>query len=162
MTQRSRLRWRSDLATVLSPDLAGLHSALEYRYFRDVEKPHSLPKGKRQARVSRNGLTEYRDVLYEEYAVAVELDGRVAHPGDARWIDIRRDNAAAADGVITLRYGYRELRTSPCLVAVELGEVLRTRGWQGSARPCSRSCPIGRHPRPYAWALPESTLGFEP
>jgi len=144
MSRRSRLRWRSDLTCVLSPDLTGIHSVLEYRYFRNVEAPHGLPKASRQARVSRDGIREYRDVLLEEYSVAVELDGRVAHPGDTRWRDIWRDNAAATDGVITLRYGYRELTLRPCLVAGQVAEVLQFRGWPGTARPCSPNCPL-RH-----------------
>lgn len=91
LNQRSRLRWRKDVACVLSPDLAGIHSALEYRHLRSVEKPHGLPKASRQALVKRDNTVEYRDVLYEEYSVAVELDGRVAHPADTRWLDIQRD-----------------------------------------------------------------------
>jgi hypothetical protein len=146
MARRSRLRWRADLTLVLSPDLAGFHSALEYRYFQSVERPHGLPHGRRQAKVTRNGHAQYRDVLYDDYAVAVELDGRVAHPGDTRWLDIQRDNAAAADGVVTLRYGYRQVTRAPCLVAAQLSDVLRLRGWQGRPRPCSPSCPIRPQP----------------
>ena len=48
----------------------------------------------------RAGGVIYRDVLYEQYAVAVELDGRAAYSGDQRWLDIQRDNAAAADGIV--------------------------------------------------------------
>ena len=142
LSRRARLRWRSDLTIVLSPDLAGVHSVLEFRYVRDVETPHGLPKATRQARASRAGVSEYRDVLYDEFAVAVELDGRVAHPGDTRWLDIQRDNAAATGGLITLRYGYREVTMTPCLVARQVAEVLRLRGWRGSARPCSAKCPL--------------------
>jgi hypothetical protein len=144
MSKRSRIRWRNDLTVLLSPDLAGVHSVLEFRYVRDVERPHGLPRSKRQARVVQNGKTAYRDVLYEEFALTVELDGRAAHPGDTRWQDIWRDNASAADGVITLRYGYRELMASACLVASQVSEVLRCRGWQGSARQCSLGCPARR------------------
>jgi hypothetical protein len=140
LSQRSRLRWRTDLAAVLSPDLAGIHSVLEYRYHRNVEAPHGLPKSIRQARACPDGVSQSCDVLYDQYAVAVELDGRVAHPGDTRWLDIQRDNAAATSGIITLRYGYRELTIRPCWVAGQVAEVLILRGWQGSPRPCSASC----------------------
>jgi hypothetical protein len=59
-----------------------VHSALEHRYLRDVERPHRLPRGVRQApaRNADGGRTEYRDVLYEAYLVAVELDGRRPTP----------------------------------------------------------------------------------
>jgi very-short-patch-repair endonuclease len=121
-----------------------MHSALEYRYGHDVETPHGLPKSKRQVRVRQGDKREYRDVLYEEYELVVELDGQVAHPGDRRWLDIWRDNAAAATGALTLRYGYRDLALTPCLVAAQVSQVLRSRGWPGTARPCSPNCPVSR------------------
>lgn len=142
MSQRKRLRWRADIAAVLSADLAGIHSGLEYRYFRYVEKPHALPIGIRQSAANHGSRRTYRDVLYQEYGIVIELDGQVAHPGDARWLDISRDNSAAAGGVITLRYGYRDLVASPCLVAAQVIEVLRLRGWPGSPRRCSSACPV--------------------
>lgn len=140
--QRARLRWRDDLGRVLGPDLTGVHSALEYRYVRDVERPHALPKGKRQAiSVSRNRRA-YRDVLYEDFGLIVELDGNVAHSGDRRWMDIARDNAAAATGLITLRYGFIDLMRGACLVAAQVADVLRIRGWLQPPRRCSPSCPV--------------------
>ena len=141
MQQRQRLRWRADLAEVLSADWAGVHSVLEHRYVRDVERPHGLPRGTRQDRVQRGGRTEYRDVLYEAYDVAVELDGRAAHPGDSRWRDIYRDNAAAAGGILTLRYGWLDVRQRPCEIAAQVAETLRSRGY-GGARPCLPGCRI--------------------
>jgi hypothetical protein len=142
MDRRSRLRWRSDIALALTPGLAGIHSALEYNYFRYVERPHGLPSASRQAKFQVGGRLGYRDVLYDEYSVVVELDGAVAHQGDERWRDFRRDNAAATEGVITLRYGYRDVTTTPCLVAAQVSQVLRWRGWPGAARPCGPSCPV--------------------
>ncbi len=144
MAGRSRLRWRSDIALALTPGLAGIHSALEYNYFRYVERPHGLPRAKRQAEFRRDGSVGYRDVLYDEYSVVVELDGNVAHQGDQRWHDIRRDNASATEGVITLRYGYRDVTITPCLVAAQVARVLRAQGWKGAAKRCSANCEIGR------------------
>jgi hypothetical protein len=141
MTSRGRLRWRRELAEALTADWDGVHSGLEHRYLRDVERPHSLPRGTRQARVRRGTRTEYRDVLYGEYGVAVELDGRAAHPGDMRWSDIHRDNAAAADGIITVRYGWLDVSQRPCLVAAQVAEVLRRRGYTGYRR-CAPDCGI--------------------
>jgi hypothetical protein len=141
--ERGRLRWRGDLETVLQPEMAGVHSVLEFRYVRDVENAHGLPRGRKQAPVARDRHREYRDVLYDEFALAVELDGKLAHPDDKRWLDIHRDNAAAATGVITLRYGYPDIRIRPCLVAAQLDQVLKLRGWAGTARKCSPGCPVG-------------------
>ena len=144
MEARSRVRRRKQLAELLTPDGAGIHSVLEYRYVHNVERPHGLVGARRQARARRNGRNVYRDQLYADYGLAVELDGRAAHPGDTRWQDIHRDNAAAADGITTLRYGWLEVTTTPCQVAAEVAEVLRARGYT-TARPCSAACPVGRH-----------------
>jgi hypothetical protein len=137
---RPKIRWRSELAELLTLNAAGLHSVLEARYRRDVERPHGLPNGTRQARFRRSDHNEYRDVLYEAYQTAVELDGELAHIGEARR-DSRRDNAAAADGITTLRYSWFDVTKSPCQVAAEVARVLARRGFTGE-RPCSPSCPV--------------------
>lgn len=139
--QRAKIRWRCALAELLSPDLAGLMSVLEGRYERDVERRHRLPRGTRQVRVSRGDRTEYRDVLYEDHATCVELDGRLAHPSEERWRDIRRDNAVAADGGVTLRYGWLDVTARACQTAAEVDRALRQRGFPG-AHPCSPACPV--------------------
>ena len=143
LAERRRIRWRSQLAELLSPDFAGIHSVLEYHYVRDVERPHNFPVATRQAHSRQDGQSQYRDTLYEQYNTIVELDGRAAHPGDTRWDDIRRDNAAAASGRSTLRYGWRDVRPTPCAVAAQVAAVLETQGYL-DARPCSPGCPVGR------------------
>ncbi len=146
---RARMRWRTELGELLTLDAAGLHSILERRYHKDVERPHGLPPGERQRRYRRSDHNEYRDVFYAAYLTAVELDGRLAHPNEARWSDIRRDNAATADGVVTLRYGYLDLTVTPCRVAAQVARVLRSRGFTG-ARPCSPDCPVTAEMAPAA------------
>jgi len=141
LSQRPRISWRPELTELLTLDADGLHSVLEHRYYRDVERPHALPAGTRQARVRRGSRTEYRDILYEPYCTAVELDGSAAHPADSRWRDIRRDNAAAADGITTLRYGWLDVTARPCQVAAETARVLARHGYAG-ARPCSADCSV--------------------
>jgi hypothetical protein len=148
ISQRPKMPWRPELTELLMPDAAGLHSILELRYHRDVERPHGLPLGRRQKKASLDGHSIYRDRFYEEYLVAVELDGRLAHPADRRSDDIRRDNAAAADGVLTLRYGWLPITKKACEAAAEVAEVLRRRGYFG-ARPCSATCPVAEVVRRY-------------
>jgi hypothetical protein len=144
MQERKKLRWRAELAEALGDVADGTHSGLERRYLRSVERPHGLPIAIRQARVVRGRHTMYRDVLYEEYGVAVELDGAAAHPPEQGWLDRHRDNAAAVDGVITLRYSWADIAARPCRVAVEVGAVLLSRGWPASPRRCASGCPIPR------------------
>lgn len=63
--RRSRLRRRSTLIELL--DMDGVHSVLEYRYVRDVERAHGLPAAARQLRTRLGGRTQYRDEVYEAY-----------------------------------------------------------------------------------------------
>jgi hypothetical protein len=140
---RAKMRWRRELNELLSPGAAGSHSVLEWRYHRDVERPHGLPSGSRQARFRSGNHNEYRDRLYQAYLTTVELDGRAAHPDEDRWRDIHRDNAAAAGGISTLHYGWLDITTRPCQVAAEVAQALAVHGFTG-ARPCSAECPVGR------------------
>ena len=141
LEQRTKMRWRPELAELLSVDAAGLHSVLERRYYRDVERPHGLPKSTRQERFRRADHNEYRDVIYEAFMTAVELDGQATHTAQTRWSDIRRDNHSATAGVFTLRYGWLDVTARPCEVAAEVARVLAYRGY-GGARPCSPDCPV--------------------
>jgi hypothetical protein len=145
MRQRGRLRWRADLHELITAAASGDHSVLEYRYERDVERPHGLPEPVRQAPfVGPNGRRGRRDRLYRDYGVVVELDGRLAHPAEDEWRDKGRDNAAALDGYQSLRYGWAQIRWHPCATALQVATVLRAHGWAGWPRPCSPGCPVER------------------
>jgi predicted transcriptional regulator of viral defense system len=143
---RRKMRWRAAIGDVLAAAGDGIHSVLEYRYLRDVERAHGLPRSRHQVRVVIDGKVAYRDVYYDEYRLAVELDGRLAHPDDERWRDSLRDNQASARGIATARYGWRDVYGHPCETAMLQAQILRGRGWKGMPRPCSRSCPVGREP----------------
>ena len=54
-----------------------------------------------------DGKAVYRDAYYEEYRLAVELDGRLAHPEEERWRDRRRDNQAGMEDILTTRYDWQ-------------------------------------------------------
>jgi hypothetical protein len=152
MPLRRRLRWRADLARALAEASCGVHSVLEYRYLNGVERPHGLPAGKRQWLTRRGSRHQYSDVAYEEYDTLVELDGRAAHPEAARWRDIRRDNAHAADGRVTLRYSWTEVSERGCEVAREIAATLHRRGWTGTLSRCGSGCRVMAAPeaRPQA------------
>jgi hypothetical protein len=143
MAARSRLRWRSDLAGVLADAGAGILSVLERRYVYGVERAHGLPRADRQSRSRVGCRTRYLDNLYPQFGVAVEVDGRAAHPAESRWRDIHRDNASATAGIITLRYGWADVTGRACRVAAETAMVLQRRGWHGRPRPCGAGCLAG-------------------
>jgi hypothetical protein len=140
LSLRARVRWRTEIEQALRDVDAGAHSALEYRYLRDVERPHGLPTAERQAKAIQNGAVIYRDALYRRYGVAVELDGNASHPAEQRWRDKRRDNAAAVDGIVPLRYGWADVTERPCETAREVAAVLARRGWPGPLRKCGPDC----------------------
>jgi hypothetical protein len=152
LDRRRRARWRAELVAILRDVADGAHSALEVRYLRDVERAHELPPASRQHVVTRAGGRSYDDVRYRAYGVVVELDGRMAHPAEARWRDMRRDNAAAVDGRTVLRYGWTDVACRPCEVAAQVAGVLRAAGWRGVLRRCRAGCP----------ASAESFGGYDP
>jgi very-short-patch-repair endonuclease len=142
--QRRKVRWRLILASALQDIGDGAQSVLEVRYVRDVERPHGLPRARRQAKVTRSSGRIYLDNLVDRYRTCIELDGKAAHPVAERWRDIARDNASAADGITTLRYGWPDVTRHSCQTAAQIAEVLRSRGWTGQPTPCGWSCPLLR------------------
>ena len=120
---------------------AGSESAAEVRYVRDVERAHGLPRAARQTEAGRG---RRRDLEYEEYALVVEVDGRVGHEGwAARRRDGRRDREALGAGLATVRVHWPEVALTPCELAGEMARLLQLRGWRGRPRPCRRrACPV--------------------
>jgi hypothetical protein len=143
MKVRQRLRWRNDLQQLITAATGGDHSVLEFRYHRDVERAHGLPDSVRQvAFTTRDGRRGRRDRVYQPYGFVIELDGRLAHQPEDKWRDTSRDNAAAAGGQKTLRYGWSQVKWRPCETAAEVARALRRNGWEGRPRPCSPGCPV--------------------
>jgi len=142
MGRRSRMRWRPELTAALDDIGGGVHSVLEFRYVRGVERPHGLPVGQRQARQSRGSRSSYLDTLYADFGLAVELDGRAAHRSEDRWHDAHRDNFLAAAGILTLRYGRTDVTERPCQVAAEVGQALRKRGWADTVSQSGPACAV--------------------
>ena len=143
LAKRPKVRWRGILLSALDDIGDGAQSVLEVRYVRDVERPHRLPRARRQAKVTRSSGRIYLDNLVDRYRTCIELDGKAAHPVAKRWRDIARDNASAADGITTLRYGWPDVTEHPCHTAAQIAAVLRSRGWTGQPAPCGWSCPLG-------------------
>jgi very-short-patch-repair endonuclease len=136
------MRWRAQIRQALRDVEEGVHSSLEYRYRHDVERAHGLPRPDRQAEAVQHGARIFRDIYYRAYRLTVELDGTASHPDQQRWQDKRRDNAAAADGIFTLRYGWADVTERPCQTAREIATVLANGGWCGTLRRCGPACRI--------------------
>ena len=139
LDDRSGQRDRSLMLEVFADVVEGCESPAERRYVRDVKRAHGLPRGRSQSPFGRAGR---RDLEYE-WGVVVEVDGRLGH---ASWTDVqrdgRRDRSALVAGRVTLRCYWTDLVPSACALAVEVAQVLRTRGWPGRPRPCGPRCAI--------------------
>lgn len=145
LTMRGRLRWHDEIVSALAIIADGVHSNLEYRYVRDVERAHGLPEARRQARMFRGAAfprSQYLDNLYETFGVAVELDGAAHHLVEDRWRDIRKDNVSATSGIATLRFNWADVTGRACAVAADVAAALQQRGWDGPPSPCSPACTV--------------------
>jgi hypothetical protein len=142
LEDRHRVRWRGDVRDAIAVARVGVHSPLELRYFRDVERRHGLVPGERQVLVARGTARQYLDVRYSDYGVVVELDGVLAHSPDNRKQDARRDNANTLDGYQTLRYGWVPVAYHACETARQVFELLRRNGYRGMLRRCGKTCRI--------------------
>jgi len=137
LAERARHPRRRELEELLGEVREGVRSPLERHYLRDVERAHQLPTAARQ--IKRRGTET--DILYPGARLLVELDGRIGHTGSGKLRDMRRDNGALSrDQLVTLRYGYHDVRGDPCGVAAEVATVLRDRGWTGWPAVCP-GCP---------------------
>jgi len=144
-----RLPRRASLIKVLQDAADGAESFLELTYLRKVERAHGLPAAIRQVRVAAGRGFLYRDVVYKDYGLIVELDGRLGHEDTgSRWRDMSRDNAALIAAKPTLRFGY-QLVGDPCAAAAQVVQALWSRGWRGLPVPCGPTC-----------ALPSSWVGL--
>ena len=141
---RPRHRWRELLVDALGDVAEGVESVLEYRYVRRVDRPHGLPRARRQQVVVTGGVRRRTDNDYEPFGVIVELDGRVGHVGEGAFRDRIRDNATAITGRLTLRFGWADVDAQACEVAQDVAVVLWSRGWGGQLRRCGSGCRVSR------------------
>ena len=139
---RQRLRRRRWLAAVLEDISEGSCSVLESGYLNRVERSHALPRARRQVQAHDRG-TLYRDVEYAVFGLIVELDGRLFHDtAGQRDRDLDRDLVAAVAGQRTVRLGWGQVYARPCWTAQQVASLLRSRGWQGTARRCGDGCTL--------------------
>lgn len=134
LARTSRVAQRSLLTELCNASSQGLESALEWRFDQVVLRAHGLPLATRQLRLDRSRL----DLVYTEYSLIIELDGRRDHDDWSR--DMMRDNRHALRGMSTLRFGWRNTCFESCAVASLVRQALLARGWSGKTTRCPR-CP---------------------
>lgn len=141
LARRKKIAHRGLTEALVGQVGEGAESPLEICYLTDVERAHGLPTAVRQRRVVGHRVI-WVDVDLDEFALRIELDGRVGHVEEGAFRDRLRDNQATVAGKATLRYGYTEVFGSACDVAVEVARVCQARGWLGRPRPCGPGCPV--------------------
>jgi hypothetical protein len=111
-------------------DIAGGAQALsELDFTRLVVRAYQLPEPSRQAaRRDRRGRRRWIDVMWDEWQVAVEIDGAQHADPLERWDDMDRDNGLNIDGYRTLRYPAWLVRKDPEYVARQILRALRRSG----------------------------------
>lgn len=138
LASRTRHCRRRELELLLSEIGAGAESLPEVLFATRVMRPHGLPDMERQVR--HDDERTRTDLEARPYGVRVEVDGRTWHAGEAFHTDRRRDRRTAAAGEVTLRVTPREIGLQPCALALDVGAVLRQRGWAGRFTACSPTC----------------------
>jgi hypothetical protein len=161
---RQRVRWRNWLNEALEDASDGVHSSLERRYVRDVERAHGLPASQHQARQQFGGKAHYRDNWYDMYRVVVEIDGPSYHQNEQVLQDKHRDNVnLALDDVKTHRFGPVAVTERACETAAMVAVTLQRGGWRGAPHPCRRSgCAVNRtarRPREHSGSLATAQCG---
>ncbi|MGL5824756.1 MAG: hypothetical protein ACRCYU_08045 [Nocardioides sp.] len=142
---RSRLRHRAWLSSALRDIATGTCSVLERGYRDLVDQAHHLPRAVRQSAEKSASGTIYRDVVYRQFGLVIELDGRQFHDSARqRDRDLDRDLMAAADGLRTIRLGWGQVFRRPCVTALRLGALLRALGWCSEPQPCGPACVANR------------------
>ena len=150
LNARRKLRWRGQLDEMIIAAAGGAYSLLEFRYDRDVERAHGLPRASHQVPFTKpDGSRGFRDRYYEKFGLVVELDGRQAHPAERRGQDRSRDNDATAGGGSTLRYDWDDVTRHGCGTAAQVARSLASRGWTGQPKRCTPACRATR-PNPKA------------
>lgn len=143
MTSYKRLRHRALLLELVREVEDGSQSVLEVDAAKLVLRAHGLPPGNGQVRESNNGSVVFRDRVIEEFGVVLEFDGRLGHSDPhSRFRDFRRDNAVVASGRTSLRFGWEDVHENPCEAALQIAQVLKSRGWAGDLEACGPFCSV--------------------
>ena len=127
------LRRRKLILETLGDIAGGAQALSELDFTRNVVRAFRLPEPTRQAaRRDARGRRRWTDVSWDEYKIAVEIDG-AQHTEDPlqRWDDMERDIDLGADGYRTLRFPAWLVRQDPHSVARTIRQALHHAGYRG-------------------------------
>jgi len=128
-----RHRRRKFLVRVIA-DLVDGAQALSELDFAALCRRRGLPSPSRQFVVRRPGGRYYLDVCWEQWRLAVEIDGMHHESMQASVPDALRQNAVTNGGVRVLRIPLLGLRTAPDEFLDQVEFALRSAGWKPDVR----------------------------
>jgi hypothetical protein len=113
-------------------DIEGGAQALsELDFSRTVIRQFGLPEPSRQSgRRDSRGKRRWIDVMFDDWKVAVEIDGAQHLEPLEQWDDMERDNDLTTDGYRVLRFPAWLVRKNPDIVARAILRALRKAGYQ--------------------------------
>jgi len=130
-----KLAGRADLRGLVAKLAAGCRSPLEIWGDDHVFAGRGMPAFARQVPIRLDRYVTYLDVYHEDTLVNFELDGASVHGAPRqREIDLRRDAALAARGILVVRLSHARLTDEPEAVRREVLTILRNRArseWVG-------------------------------
>ncbi len=128
--ERVRRHPRRSLITAVISDLVTGAESLGELDFAGLCRRAGLPEPTRQRVVRRPGGRYYLDVEWEQWGVAVEIDG-AAHRDAETWVeDAWRQNEVVITGRVVLRFPQVTIRVDPDRVMAQTRSALIRRGWR--------------------------------
>jgi uncharacterized protein DUF559 len=127
--RNSRLRRRKLIIDALGDIAGGALALSELDFTRQVIHRYKLPVPTRQlARCDERGRRRYIDVAWDQWRLAVEIDGAQHMDPLHQWDDMDKSNELQIDGYRMLRFPAWLVRRHPGYVAGKVGEALRRAG----------------------------------
>ena len=124
-----RVAARRELERRIDAAERGAESFLEERSLRNVFSTQAFAGFIRQHDIVHEGEAFRLDMFHPETKTAAECDGDRIHADPVqRRKDIRRDALLATRGILTVRYGFRDLMDSPGWCRDNLLRIVRARG----------------------------------
>jgi very-short-patch-repair endonuclease len=132
LDRMTRVRRRRLMYEILVDVEGGAQALSELDFARQVIRRFRLPEPSRQVgRRDSHGRQRWIDVLFDEWKVAVEIDGAQHITPLEQWDDMERDNDLSADGHQMLRFPAWLVRRNPEIVAAKILSALRAKGYKG-------------------------------
>ncbi|HWB68053.1 MAG TPA: hypothetical protein VG708_14615 [Mycobacteriales bacterium] len=122
-----RVRYRRLLRAFLADIDGGAQALSEVAFLRWCRR-HGFPRPHLQVRVDGQGRRRYLDAAFvgrDDRRVLVEVDGGIHLTLRARWQDTAKDNDAALDGELTLRFPSVAIYSDDARAVTQLRRALR-------------------------------------